>query len=382
MPLPYWRLSNFYLFYFASLGALLPYWGLYLKDEGFSTLEIGELMAIVMATKIISPNIWGWIADHTGKKMTIIRIGSLASILCFFGVFWADGYWSMALVMLSFSFFWNATLPQFEAITLNYLHGDSHRYSLIRLWGSIGFIITAAALGPLFEWGSIDNLPAILLAIYIAIFLSSGLVPERPSPVVHHKHTSIIKVLKRPKVIALLLVCFLMQASHGPYYTFFTLYMEGYGYSRTVIGEMWALGVIAEVLAFMVMHRLVPKYGLERLLLFALIITTARWLITAFFAQSLVIILFAQLIHAASFGIFHAVTIAMFHHIFTGKLQGRGQALYSSISFGAGGAFGSYAAGLSWDRFGAESIYIFASFMTITAYLISLWWFKGERETA
>lgn len=375
MPLPYWRLSNFYLFYFASLGALLPYWGLYLKDEGFSALEIGELMALVMATKIISPNIWGWIADHTGRKMAVIRVGSFASILCFSGVFWAEGYWMMALVMFAFSFFWNATLPQFEAITLNYLHDDSHRYSLIRLWGSIGFIITAVSLGPLFEWISVNSLPGILLAIYIAIFLSSGLIPERQSTVVHHEPTPIMGVLKQPKVIALLLICFLMQASHGPYYSFFTLYMEDYGYSRTVIGELWALGVIAEVLVFMVMHRLVPKYGLERLLLFALLVTSMRWMMTALFAESIAIILIAQLIHAASFGIFHAVTIAMFHQIFIGKLQGRGQALYNSISFGAGGAFGSYAAGLSWEQFGPETIYIFASLMTIIAFLIALCWF-------
>ncbi|MDH3355709.1 MAG: MFS transporter [Chromatiales bacterium] len=378
MALPYWRLSNFYLFYFASLGALLPYWGLYLKDEGFSALEIGELMALVMATKIISPNIWGWIADHTGKKMTVVRVGSLLSILCFVGVFWAKGYWAMALMMFSFSFFWNATLPQFEAITLNYLHGDSHRYSLIRLWGSIGFIITAATLGPLFEWVSVTHLPGILLGIYIAIFLSSTLVPERQSSVIHHDPLPIMGVIKQPTVIALLVVCFLMQASHGPYYTFFTLYMEEYDYSRTVIGELWALGVIAEVVIFMVMHRLVPKYGLEWLLLFALLITSLRWLLIALFAKSLVVILFAQLIHAASFGIFHAVTITMFHRIFTGKLQGRGQALYSSISFGGGGAFGSYAAGLSWNHFGPASIYLFATLMTVAGYLIALRWLNRE----
>ncbi len=379
MPLPYWRLSNFYLFYFASLGALLPYWGLYLKDAGFGVLEIGELMALLMATKIIAPNIWGWIADHTGRKMAVIRIGSFASTLCFAGVFWAKGFWMMALVMFAFSFFWNATLPQFEAITLNHLHNNTQRYSLIRLWGSVGFVTTAVILGPLFEWISVANLPGILLAIYIIIFLSSGLVPERKSPITHHQQPPVTGLLRQPRVIALLLVCFLMQVSHGPYYSFFTLYMEDYGYSRTVIGELWALGVFAEVLVFMVMHRLVPRYGLERLLLFALFTTSIRWLLTAMFAKSIVIILFAQLIHAASFGIFHAAAIAMIHHSFSGRLQSRGQALYNSVSFGAGGAFGSYAGGLSWAYFGPESIYIFAAIITVCGYLIARRWIRpGE----
>ena len=159
----YWRLSGFYFFYFASLGALVPYWGLYLKSLGFSAVEIGELIAIIMATKIIAPNIWGWIADHTGQRMSIVRLASLLSAVTFAGVFLASGYWWLALIMSLFSFFWNAALPQFEAITLNHLGTDSHRYSVIRLWGSIGFIIAVAGLGMFFENAGTGRLPEILL---------------------------------------------------------------------------------------------------------------------------------------------------------------------------------------------------------------------------
>ena len=79
--MPYWRLSGFYLFYFASLGALVPYWGLYLKSTGFSAHDIGVFMAIIMGTKIVSPNIWGWIADHLGHRMLIVRVGCWRQLL-------------------------------------------------------------------------------------------------------------------------------------------------------------------------------------------------------------------------------------------------------------------------------------------------------------
>ena len=82
----YWRLSGFYLFYFATLGALVPYWSLYLKDLGFNVAEIGELVAILMATKLVAPNVWGWIADHTGRRMAIIRLASFLSLILFAGV--------------------------------------------------------------------------------------------------------------------------------------------------------------------------------------------------------------------------------------------------------------------------------------------------------
>ena len=145
MPLkhtPYWRLSGFYFFYFASLGILVPYWGLYLQWLDFSAREIGELTAILLATRIVAPNIWGWIADHHGQRMRIVRFASFAGALAFAGILLDNSYLWIAIVMLVFSFFWNASLPQFEVTTLQHLGEQSHYYSKIRLWGSIGFIIT------------------------------------------------------------------------------------------------------------------------------------------------------------------------------------------------------------------------------------------------
>ena len=151
----YWRLSAFYLFYFGSLGALMPYWSLYLHALGFEAQAIGELIAIIMATKIVAPNIWGWIADHTGRPIGLVRVSSMLTALCFLGVFVGHSYLWLALVMGMFSFFWNAALPPFEATTLAHLGTQAYRYSHVRLWGSIGFILTVALFGWLFEYLSI-----------------------------------------------------------------------------------------------------------------------------------------------------------------------------------------------------------------------------------
>ncbi|MGM0592934.1 MAG: MFS transporter [Pseudomonadota bacterium] len=375
--MPYWRLSGFYLFYFASLGAVVPYWSLYLKSLGFSSLEIGQLMAILMATKIISPNIWGWIADHTGKRMAVVRWGSLLAVVSFCGVFLARDFWPLAAVMLLFSFFWNAALPQFEASTLSHLGKESHRYSMVRLWGSIGFIVAVAGLGPLIDSFGPALLPPVLLLMFLAIWGSALVAPESADPVSTQEHTSIWRVLRQPKVLALLAVTFLVQASHGPYYTFYTIYMEGFGYSKGVIGQFWALGVIAEVLIFLVMAQLVRRYTLPSLMLWATGLTALRWLLTGAVPESLPVMLFAQLLHAASFGVFHATAIALFHQFFVGRHQGRGQALYSSLSFGAGGAFGALYSGMAWDVIGAATTYYIAAALAALSVGISWRWIRG-----
>lgn len=375
--MPYWRLSGFYFFYFAALGALVPYWSLYLKSLGFSEVKIGELFAIIMATKIIAPNIWGWIADRTGQRMRIVRIASLLSAVCFAGVFLNSGYWWLVVVMATFSFFWNASLPQFEVTTMNHLRELTHRYSSIRLWGSVGFIVVVVGMGLLLERSSINILPVVLLILFTGIWLNSLLVPEQAAGHLPVTHEPLRKILARKNVIALLFVCFLVQASHGPYYTFYSLYLEDNGYTRSFIGGLWAVSVLAEIGVFLVMHRLMPRFGPRNLFLVALSLTTIRWLMIAEFIDSLSLLIIAQLLHAASFGIIHAVAIHFIHKYFTGRHQGKGQALYSSISFGAGGAIGSLYGGYMWDAVSPSSVF-YVSFIVSAIALVIAW--KTIRE--
>jgi len=371
---PYWRLSGFYFFYFASLGAMLPYWGLYLKHLNYDAAAIGTLMAIIMGTKIISPNIWGWIADHTGKRMAIVRLGSLLAAISFAAVFWQTGYGWLVIVMVVFSFFWNAALPQFEATTFNHLRDETHRYSSIRLWGSVGFIVAVWCLGYFLDGEQIRYLPIVLIVLFSSIWLSSLFVPEEAAGHLPMDHEPLRKVLMRPHVMGLLIVCFLMQASHGPYYTFYSIYMESYDYSLGAIGGLWALGVIAEVGVFMVMYRMVPMFGLRNLLMMSLGLAAIRWVLIGVFPENLPIMLLAQLLHAATFGTYHAVAIQLIHQYFSGKHQGKGQALYSSLSFGAGGALGSLLSGYTYDFLGPSMMFYGAAVTCIVAFIISWKW--------
>ncbi len=377
MPLkhtPYWRLSGFYFFYFASLGVIVPYWGLYLQWEGFSAREIGELTAILLASRIVAPNVWGWIADHTGQKMRIVRLASLFSSLAFAAILLSHSYIWFAIVLLIFSFFWNASLPQFEATTLQHLGNNSHHYSKIRLWGSIGFIIIVVLLGILLEYFDASIVPYAMLMSLIAIWFISLTVPESSSNHLTQSHEPLQDLLKRKEILAFLAISFLVQMSHGPYYTFYTIYLEEHLYSRSLIGQLWALGVVAEVVIFLFMHRWLPKYGIRNVLLISLLLSSLRWLIIGLFPESLSLLLFAQLLHAASFGTFHAAAIAWVHHYFVGKNQGRGQALYSSIGFGAGGALGSLLSGYLWLSPGPTATFSLAALTSLIGFGIGLRW--------
>ena len=256
---PYWRLSAFYFFYFAVLGSLLPYWGLYLQSLGFNAKVIGLLSAIVMATKIIAPNIWGIIADRRGRRIGIIRFGSLVACIAFAAILFKQSVLWFVLVISVYSFFWNAVLAQFEVVTLGHLIERPYNYSRIRLWGSIGFIAAVVGLGYFFEQASLDYLPWIITFILALIWFSSLWITEKPLHQNGEEGSNFWQQLKRPKVMSFFIACFLLQVSHGPYYVFYSIYLEDYGMASTTIGWLWALGVIAEVIMFLLMHRLFAK---------------------------------------------------------------------------------------------------------------------------
>ena len=369
MSVPYWRLSGFYFFYFATLGAFLPYWSLYLQHKGFNALEIGELSALMMGTKIIAPNLWGAIADYTGKSLKIIRIASFFAALLFSGFLVKNGYIWFAVITVGFSFFWNAALPQFEAATLFHLKEESHRYSNIRIWGSVGFIVAVIGIGELLDVYNFGILPLVVCGFLTSIWLMSLMTPEINTPQ-HEESEAIWQILKKPEVIAFLMIYMLLQGAHGAYYVFYSIYLADLNYSSSVIGGLWALGVIAEVFLFLFMKKLLAVCSLRRILLWSIVFSMLRWLIIALEAPSLYWLIGAQLLHAATFGAAHVVAIHLLQRYFGHKHQGKGQALYSSTSFGLGGMLGSFLSGLYWDELGATIIYCAAAGCCLLAFII------------
>lgn len=351
--LPYWRLSSFYLFYFAFIGVMAPYWPLFLQSRGFGAFEIGVLMSLLHVMRIFAPNVWGHLADRSGRRMIWVQIGILATLLGFCLVFWLEGFWGMFLMMVLVSFFWSGALPLVEANTLTHLGERSDRYGRIRLWGSIGFILMVIGVGDLLDHQSVSVLPWIILALLLGTVLAARFMPEAA---VRHSDAETVplgQLLRRPKVLALFAAAILMAAAHGPYYTFFTVHLVNTGYSTSAAGWLWALGVILEIGIFLIMPKVFARIRVETVLLVTLMAAVLRFILIGWWVDVTALLLFAQVLHALTFGAYHAAAMALIHRWFRGRVQARGQALYNSIAFGIGGSLGSLYSGAVWDAWGA-----------------------------
>lgn len=371
--LPYWRLSGYYFFYFAFVGAMSPYWGLYLKSLTFSAWQIGVLMSLLQVMRIFSPNIWGWISDRTGHRSAIVQITAVLSVLSFLAVFWAHDFIWLFVVMAAVSFFWSASLPLVEATTLSHLRERTHHYGRIRLWGSIGFIAAVLMLGYWLDTHSISHLPWVVLALLLGIVALALWMPDAKPARQISSHINIWKVIRRPQVMTLLLACFLMAMAHGPYYTFYSIYLVQHGYSKGAVGGLWALGVFCEIAVFMWLPRWLPNVSMVKVLLATFAIAVIRFLMIARGIDHPVWIILAQTLHAATFGAHHLAAMALIHRYFHGRNQVRGQGIYNSVTYGVGGTAGGLFAGALWEVWGGERVFLIAAGCAVLALLLVLW---------
>ncbi len=303
-------------------------------------------MATIQLTKIVAPSVWGWLGDRSGQRVRLVRFGAITGSLFFAGVFMEPGFWGLLLVMLAFTFFWNAILPLYEVITLRALGARKDKYGKVRLWGSVGFIGAVAAVGGILEWIPVERLPWLLLPVFFGIAVSAFLVPaergERKPPA---PKGSLKAIVTHPAVISFFLMNFLLQVSHGAYYTFFSIHLEQHGYGKLSTGLLWSLGVLAEIGLFLVMHRLSLRFSVRQIVIGALLLTMIRWILIAELTAVVHVLIFAQLLHAASYGALHAISVQYIQGFFGKHHHGQGQALYSGLTFGAGGALGAWMSG-------------------------------------
>jgi PPP family 3-phenylpropionic acid transporter len=357
-PLPYWTLSGYYFFYFAFIGAFSPYFGLYLQGQGFSAWDIALLLSQMQVMRLFGPTLWGWLSDRSGRRIGIVRLAAVLSCIGLAGGFHVSSFSGWLLVIAVMAFFWSAALPLVETMTLEHLAERPSQYSRIRLWGSIGFIVAVLATGWALDRMPLAGLLWVLLALLLGIWLVALRLWERPMAALNDTpNIGWRQVLAEPRVQALLAACFCMSAAHGALYVFYSIYLDGLGYSRTLVGGLWSLGVIAEIGVFLIMGRLLRRYSLRQILLACLVAATLRFLLIGWGASSLPLLVFAQLLHGLSFGAYHAASIGAVKEWFPARFQGRGQALYSSVSFGAGGLLGGIVSGALWAPLGGAVTY-------------------------
>jgi PPP family 3-phenylpropionic acid transporter len=361
MPVQSSRFAVFLFSYYAFAGTFATYASLFFAERGMSAPQIGILMSLIQVMRIFGPNLWGWVADHTQQRVKVLRLTAVAALMACGGILLGRGFVQLFVAMAILNLFTSAQGPISEALMLSGMKGDLTHYGRIRLWGSLGFI--AAVMGAAYglDWFGVASLPWIAGALMLLVLGAALRIHEEPRLEAAHDAPSLWSVLRQPAVLAFFLQLALMVAAHSALYVYYSLYLERIGYGKPVIGAMWSLGVLAEIVFFYFQAAVFKRVAAHRLMLFAFAVGLVRFAMIGAGAASIAVLVLAQLLHAATFGAHHSSSIMAMQRWFAGPLQARGQALFISIGYGVGGTLGGLFMALCWDRLGAQAVYFAAA---------------------
>jgi PPP family 3-phenylpropionic acid transporter len=370
--IPAWSRQGFpfalFMFaYYGYVGVFSPYATLFFAHQGMSAAQIGVLMSTMQVMRIVGPAGWGWVADTSQRRVLVLRATAIGALCACSGLLFGHGFAWYFTIMVAINTFTSAQGPQSEALMLSAMRGDLTHYGKLRLWGSVGFIAAVSLCGELLDRFGIDNMPWAALALLSLTLCASLAMRDTPQSAPADDAPSVTRLMRRPEVIAFFTSTFLMIAAHAALYVFYSLWLSRLGYSNAVIGLMWSLGVAAEIVFFYYQAPLFRRFGVRVLMLGCLLAAVLRFLLIGFCADTLALLVLAQLLHAATFGAHHSASVAMLQRWFGGPLQSQGQALYISISYGLGGTLGGLALSVAWDAFGPRSVFLFAAAAALAA---------------
>lgn len=367
------RLGAYYFAFFAYIGVVAPYLSLWLAAQGFDAPQIAFVLAMPQVARVFAPALWGWIADRTGWQRGIVVFTAFSTVTGLSALHLAHGVGEVAAIMLAVSILGAGSMPLVEAAALVATRAKPGSYGPVRLWGSIGFILTALCTGVWLDYHGAQTILDIMIGSTVIVCVAAFGIPPREVHPAHAGHVSIGAVLARADVLAFFAACMCMSVAHGALYAFLSIHLEAAGYTKAAIGALWMLGSAAEIAAFVFLPQLMRRFTLRFLLIASFACAAVRFLLIGWAVEVLALLVFALLLHAATFGLFHGASLAAVHHMFAGRLEARGQAVYASLTYGVGGAAGTLIAGWTWDSLGPGFTFtVSALFGALGAAFI--WW--------
>lgn len=363
-----WAVGTQYFLYFGVLGVFLPYFNLYCYHLGFSGAQIGAISASRSITMVAFALIWSMLADRYGARRPIYIFCSVVSALVWALFFATTAFWPMLLITVLYGVFHAPIISFLEAFAMDALGHEKQSYGRIRAWGSVSFITVVIVLGRVIDLFSIDLILALIFGGSILLSLMAFRVP-RLTKVQQAAGMRHLKAFLNLPVVIFLCCSFLMLVSHGTYYGFFSIHLETLGYSKTFIGMTWALASTSEILVMVTSKKIFDKFALEKVLLFSFAIAALRWVLL-FVVQSAPMILFAQVLHAITYGAFHMASILYIDRLSPAPLKTFGQAVNNAVQYGLGLMTGFFLNGFLYDSLGSFNLFLISAVIAVCGGLL------------
>ena len=370
------KFSLVYFSIFIVIGINAPFFPLWLSSKGFTERYIAIILATSVLTKLLANPFFAGLGDKYGnRKIPMLYLSFISTIILFSLNIFNSLYLIAFMAITSWALF-APLMPLTESLTTTAIKKYNFDYGNTRLWGSVSFIIIAFFGGIIIEKYGLKYVPILMTIGALFLFLSIVIMPTIPS-LPARKKFSTYALLKNRNFFPFLLACGAIQSSHGIYYGFSTIYWKSIGLSETVIGALWAEGVVFEIILLAYFYKFKNYTSPKIFIIIAGVMAIIRWTLMAY-ADTILFIALIQILHAFTFGLTHLAAINFISEVMPVRAQAKSQALYSAISMGA---FLAVSISVSGDlyRIFYDKSFLFSSFLAFSGVIISLIFIKTKK---
>uniref|UniRef100_UPI00403F578A MFS transporter n=1 Tax=Paenibacillus sp. FSL R7-0272 TaxID=2921679 RepID=UPI00403F578A len=376
------KLYNFFIY--GAISIFAGFLQLYLQEIGMTKLEIGSLMAIGPFVSLFANPFWGFWSDKSRNIRIVLMMMMGGTFVLAQGVFYAPSYAWIYVAMIFFYFFQSPLFAQTNSLILGYIDGTGQKFGSFRLWGSLGWALTAVAAGPVIDRFGVSSVSIIFACMIAVAFILSVLLPRQPiasdTPIVTFRRFG--KVMFNPYFMIFIGLGVLVSVPNAMNSTFMSLYIVEMGGDKQMVG--WAIftSSILEVGVFLLLDRLLKRKMsilLGSLILVSLLFAL-RWQLMAL-ANNPMEVVFIQLMHSVTFGGYFYVGTQLTMLFIPRPYRSSGQAVYTMAWGGLSGVIAGLFGGWLFQSFGAEVMYnIGVFFSLIGAAGFAIMWLWNRRN--
>ncbi len=378
------RLSLFYGALFLGLGIFLPFFPVWLREQGLDVAQISAVLAFQMAVRIGSGPAFSFLADRLGDRRSVLIGLSCAALLTMLLLSVASGFVAILCLAALASIVWTPILPLMETLAVTESEAGGADYGRTRLWGSLSFIAGSVGGGYALGITGADFIIWMLVGSYLLMAASSFWLPrsgeKKGSPRLKIRFGDALPVLRHPVFLAFLCAASLIQASHAFYYGFGTLQWQEAGIADDVIGALWATGVIAEVVLFIFAQRSLNTAGPVGLIILGGTAAVVRWCLTAL-DPGVAWLIAIQVSHALTFGATHLGAMHFIARAAPQHVHATVQGVHSAVAGGIVMAIAVWGAGALYAAYGVLGYFAMAGLGlsgTAFAAYVAVRWRGGE----
>lgn len=375
-------MALFYAALFTVIGVNMPFWPIWLSSRGLGPMEIGVVVSLGLAMKVLANPLVGHLADRSGRRRSLMIVLALGAALAY-GSFWfAHSFLVLAIISMCYFALWSPLIPLGENVTMLLVRERGLDYGRIRLWGSIGFIVASVGAGLVLSDRDPDQVPDLIYLMVTGAIIITSLtclaLPRSAPPRAEGRRWTALHVLADRTFVVFLFCSGLILASHSAYFAFATLHWKALGHSELMIGLLWGVGVLAEIMLFVFSKRAVARIGALGLLLSGAVAGGVRWSLMPL-DLPIAALFPLQLLHGVTFGAAHLGAMYFISERIEQKFSATAQSLYSSAVMGIALSATTLLSGYLFETYGAAVFFAMAA-MSLGGFVLCLMMIWGKRR--